>query len=139
MFAQFGVFERRATIKCLQMMYRFCLHACVRSTQNTNKYIFSDRANIRWNSIVKCWWWWWWSVVFKFCIYFIRYTSFNAFNVCMSTLGHGACGFVSKCYTRYIYIFWASDSLFKVFSNEIVWNFPLCTSLVFMRMQYCAM
>lgn len=48
-------------------------------------------------------------VVFKFCIYFTRYAIFNAFNVCLcvywSALGHGACGFASKCYTRYIYIY----------------------------------
>lgn len=60
-------------------------------------------------------------VVVAFCIYSTRYAIFNAFHVCVCALhwDTGACGFFSKCYTRYI--FWTSHSLFKVFSN--VWSF----------------
>lgn len=86
----------------------------------------------------------WW-LVFKFCIYFIRYAIFNAFNVCLcvcwSALGHGACGFASKCYTRYhIYLLWACNSLFKVFS--LMWSFPstsFSSFLLFTRIYMSAM
>lgn len=89
-------------------MYRFCLRPRARSTQNTNKHTYFPIEPILGEIQLYnagggrvCG-----GVQILHLFHSIcNFQRIQCVFVCWSALGHGACGFASKCYTRYIYIY----------------------------------